>query len=733
MFRLIDSYHGGGVENNRHGNKGFTLAELLAVIAILGIISLIVFPSINEVIKNSKEKAYNIQKDLLINIAKNWALEHTNELSEENDTYVTIDELIQGGYIENEQVINPITDEEMNGCIVIHYKKSNNKYTYSYNEASCDELSTLPIITLNGDKIVTIGIGKNYQELGATANYKGTDISSSITITNNINTNQVGTYQVRYNVTHNGLKAKEVIRTVNVIDNSPVITLKGESTVIVELNGNYTEPGATAKTHDGIDISSSITITNNINTSEVGTYQVRYNVTHNGLSAKEIIRTVKVVDKSPIIVLNPNGNDTYQKSVTVTVTATPYSGNTISSIKYKLDNGAEQTVSNNKITINTNGNHTLTVTATDQEGNSGSITSNTYLLDTVAPTITFEEGDTAGIILTVSQVASYNLKTGVSVTDNNAISLDNVTTSGDLSASVGNYTITYTATDIAGNVTTKTRKVTVKEDCPTVVIMGKNVVTCDTKTNDPGGNLRFVGKDPNNYVKFNNELWRIIGVFNGQAKIMKNDYYNRTIGWDIGSGDIFAGGYSGYSNWINSSLQKELNGTYLNGIEATSKSYIDTTHVWNLGGAPEDTDNWTRTNMYSYERGTTVYSDNPTTWTGAIGLMYPSDYAYSTSSENVACDTISMKSWCEGGNVCEIIAATECRDNSWIYDYNNGQWTITHVTNNECFVASISTTGQAWFTFATTKSATRPVLFLKSNVKIASGSGSQNDPFIPTQ
>ena len=44
-------------------------------------------------------------------------------------------------------------------------------------------------------------------------------------------------------------------------------------------------------------------------------------------------------------------------------------------------------------------------------------------------------------------------------------------------------------------------------------------------TNDPGGNPRYVGKSPNNYVSFNNELWRVIGVFDGQVKIIRNEVY----------------------------------------------------------------------------------------------------------------------------------------------------------------------------------------------------------------
>ena len=42
----------------------------------------------------------------------------------------------------------------------------------------------------------------------------------------------------------------------------------------------------------------------------------------------------------------------------------------------------------------------------------------------------------------------------------------------------------------------------------------------DTMNNDdPDGNVRYMGADPNNYVKFNNELWRIIGVFDVKSSV----------------------------------------------------------------------------------------------------------------------------------------------------------------------------------------------------------------------
>ena len=61
-------------------DSAFTLAELLAVITILGVIALIVFPAVNKAIKNSKEKSYNQQVDSILDSAENWVIENMSSL-----------------------------------------------------------------------------------------------------------------------------------------------------------------------------------------------------------------------------------------------------------------------------------------------------------------------------------------------------------------------------------------------------------------------------------------------------------------------------------------------------------------------------------------------------------------------------------------------------------------------------------------------------------------------------
>ena len=77
---------------------------------------------------------------------------------------------------------------------------------------------------------------------------------------------------------------------------------------------------------------------------------------------------------------------------------------------------------------------------------------------------------------------------------------------------------------------------------------------------DEHGDIRYYGKTPNNYVSFNNELWRIIGVIDGKIKIIRNE--------SIGE---YAWASNGSNNWDNASLKSYLNGDYYNSINETYK------------------------------------------------------------------------------------------------------------------------------------------------------------------
>ncbi|MBR1376715.1 MAG: prepilin-type N-terminal cleavage/methylation domain-containing protein [Bacilli bacterium] len=120
-------------------NKGFTLIELLTIIIVLGIIIVIAFPLLADTVKLNREKAYNKQVDFAESAAKQWSANNDYKISYNEDYYVSIAELIENGYIDQDELINPITNEPMTGCVKISYDNIYNSFEYKYGEyAECN-------------------------------------------------------------------------------------------------------------------------------------------------------------------------------------------------------------------------------------------------------------------------------------------------------------------------------------------------------------------------------------------------------------------------------------------------------------------------------------------------------------------------------------------------------------------------------------------------------------------
>ena len=159
------------------------------------------------------------------------------------------------------------------------------------------------MITLKGEQSVTIKVGENYEDAGATAHDDvDGDITQSIEITGMIITAAPGVYTITFNVKDkSGNAAAPEVRTVRVVDEvAPVITLKGEQSVTIKVGENYTDAGATA--HDDVDgdISKSIEITGMIITGTPGVYTITFKVKDkSGNAAVPVVRTIQVVKPGP--------------------------------------------------------------------------------------------------------------------------------------------------------------------------------------------------------------------------------------------------------------------------------------------------------------------------------------------------------------------------------------------------------------------------------------------------
>ena len=251
---------------------------------------------------------------------------------------------------------------------------------------------------------------------------------------------------------------------------------------------------------------------------------------------------------------------------------------------------------------------------------------------------------------------------------------------------------------------------------------------------------RYEGKNPNNYIWFNNEYWRIIGVFDSASHGQSNKNLVKIIRDDVLDG--LAWDKSNTNNWNTSSLKPLLNGAYYNAQDGTNSGYCygysttatancDYTKrgiqsgyrgmiasvIWHLGGYSSTSA--TTSAFYGYERGTTVYSGRPTSTTGYIGLMYPSDYGYSVLSSSCA-RTTKLVSY----------DSAKCAGQSWLYG-KGYEWTLTPYSSNSSYVFILYYSGDLYNrSGADYGFVSRPVLYLDASVYKIDGVGSLENPYI---
>ena len=125
---------------------GFTLIELLAALVVLAIIALIVYPTIGKLLANNKTKAYEKQLDVIEVAASNWLIENEGKLKD-NAYALPINDIVGSGFIEENELINPINNEPLTGCIFITWRKNIKQYEYNYVE-NCEEFIVPKLLSL---------------------------------------------------------------------------------------------------------------------------------------------------------------------------------------------------------------------------------------------------------------------------------------------------------------------------------------------------------------------------------------------------------------------------------------------------------------------------------------------------------------------------------------------------------------------------------------------------------
>lgn len=228
---------------------------------------------------------------------------------------------------------------------------------------------------------------------------------------------------------------------------------------------------------------------------------------------------------------------------------------------------------------------------------------------------------------------------------------------------------------------------------------------------------RYIGSDPYNYVTFNDELWRIIGVFtvedaNGNKeqhiKIIRDSLIDTT----------FSSGFE----WENNSIQIYLNGDYYNSLNIDSKNMISEVKYY-LGGIASET--LSGEMLYKSERGITIPSGiNIINWIGKIGLMYPSDYAY------IYANGVDDKCYTET-NSCNAPS------NGWLSTSEGYQWLMSQSSSNMARSLYVNQSGgqigvanMNYSIYYGGAKSIRPVVYLSSDILIDAGNGTFEKPYI---
>ena len=266
-----------------------------------------------------------------------------------------------------------------------------------------------------------------------------------------------------------------------------------------------------------------------------------------------------------------------------------------------------------------------------------------------------------------------------------------------------------------------------------------------------------------NYVTFNNETWRIIGVFptddgtgkiENRVKIVREesivDYSWDTSAFTINYGNGInqwgeSGSYNGAdlmrllnpgyeSESVNNSLYwNRGSGTcyngYYNGTTACDFSSTGLTEnakemiedaVWYTSASNYDI---TASESYAEERAstTTDFSSGDgvtrtTNWTGKVGLMYPSDYGYASSG-------------CRNGEQTLYNYDNEtCTSTNWLYN-SDYQWLLSPLSGNRVSVLYVNSTGNVNNHITVYSHGARLVIYLSSSVKITGGNGTLSSPY----
>ncbi len=277
------------------------------------------------------------------------------------------------------------------------------------------------------------------------------------------------------------------------------------------------------------------------------------------------------------------------------------------------------------------------------------------------------------------------------------------------------------------------------------------------------GRYVYRGSEPDNYIRFNNELWRIVAKeTDGTYKIIRDELLPQnanytTMAYEVedhrltenntyctyphnGCG-VFAavsgtfqtpdGKYSGTVT-EDSSIKEYLNNTYYPTLDGTAKTQMQS-HAFNIGSV-QYLDESGNDSIEKNIAGEKMYQ-----WTGNVGLVNVSDLL--RASTNVACTSATDEMNAVMQEVLQETCGSYLTTMSPINEELGGigYWTI-----NAFSAESEDLSDYVWhaafsrgiggfaryLAYIDNYYGARPVVFLKSSIQITGGNGTKGNPYV---
>lgn len=222
----------------------------------------------------------------------------------------------------------------------------------------------------------------------------------------------------------------------------------------------------------------------------------------------------------------------------------------------------------------------------------------------------------------------------------------------------------------------------------------------------------FLGSNPSNYITYDDETWRILGVYTAEDTDGNKDQYIKL----VKNTSKYTRSFDGDSNndWPSSDLCNDWNVNdvpTLKGEAWGMASFVK----WYLGGN-NSTNGGGALTAFQKETGKTVASGHSTYWNGKVGLIYPSDYF---RTYRYVYDSCFRSGTCTGAE----------RTNSWLYRSGVNWWTISPNTGSSDVFAilsdgSVLNRSSSFYSYYAV-----PTVYLSGDLKYAGGTGTSSNPY----